>query len=148
MKPFVCAFNGILSALKRERHMRIHLCAAFYVAIAGFVTRLDALSWAAVMLCIALVISLELVNTALESLCDRVCAQQDSYIGLAKDCAAGAVLVSAIISAIVGCIIFLSGGRIKTALSFAMENRLAAGAIVLTLPLWLYYIFKSGRSDK
>lgn len=148
MRPFVCALRGITEALRRERHMRIHLCAAFYVVLAGIITRLDVLSWAAVLLCIAVVFSLELVNTAVESVCDRLCSEYDRHIGLAKDCAAGAVLFSAAVSAIIGCAVFFSGGRPLAVLSFARENKLAAGAIVLTLPIWIYYIFKTGRSHK
>ena len=127
--------------------MRIHLCIAFYVVLAGFVTGIGASEWCAVLLCIALVISLELVNTALERLGDRVTGERDALIGLAKDCAAGAVLTASIVSAIVGALVFFGNDRPQAALSFAINNKLPAGAIVLTLPAWIYYIFKR-RSSK
>ena len=139
--------SGIILAARQERHVRIHMCFSFYVILAGIVTRISAGQWCAVLLCIALVMSLELINTAMERLCNRVTHEHDELIRQAKDCAAGAVLISAVISAIVGASVFFTGGRPEAALSFAAENRLAAGAIVLTLPLWIYYIFKR-RSQK
>lgn len=147
MKSFGCALRGIIAAARQERHMRIHLCFAFYVVLAGLVTGIGAQEWSVLLLCIALVISLELVNTALERLCDRVTGERDELIRQAKDCAAGAVLIAAVIAAIVGAAVFLTGGRPQAALNFAESNRFAAGAIVLTLPAWIYYIFKR-RSPK
>ena len=148
MKSFGYALQGIFSALKSERHMRIHACFAFYVIAAGFVTGLDLLSWTAVLICIALVFSLEMLNTALESLCDGVTKERRPEIKKAKDCAAGAVLFSACISAVVGCAVFFSSGRPEAALNFALEHKAAAGIIVLTLPAWIYFIFKKGDHAK
>ena len=144
MKCFKFAAEGILAAVKTQRTMRIHRAFAFYVILAGVVTKLPRAEWAIVIFCMAAVMSLELINTAIESLCDRVSAEYSPQIKLAKDAAAGAVLVCAIASAIIGCIIFFSNGRPALALEFAQNNILAAGAIVLTLPLWIIFIFKKG----
>ena len=146
MKSFLYAFRGIAAALKTQRHMRIHFCFAFYVLLTGAITELEPLEWAAVLLCIALVISLELVNTAVESLGDELSREYSKRIGMAKDCAAGAVLTAAVISAITGCVIFLSDGRPEKLLAFAGGHKPAAGAIVLSLPLWIYYVMKKRRS--
>lgn len=148
MKSFGYAMAGIVRALREERHMRIHLCCAFYVVCCGVAAELDAASWAAVICCIGLVTSLELVNTALERVCNEVTMKTRPNIGAAKDCAAGAVLCAAVCSAAAGLIIFLSNGRVRTMLSFAENHKPAAAVIVLVMPLWIYYIIKPGRSYK
>ena len=148
MKAFKYAFEGVFAAVKSERNMRIHLAFAFYVLLAGIVTKISLTEWVIIIICMAAVMSLELLNTAVEALCDEVSAEYSPKVKLAKDTAAGAVLVSAIASAIIGCIIFFSGGRPMMALEFAQNNILAAGIIVLTLPLWIIFIFKIRRSHK
>ena len=148
MKAFKYAFEGIFASVKSERNMRIHLAFAFYVVLAGMVTRISLVEWGVVIVCMAAVMSLEILNTAIEALCDEVSAEYSPKIKLAKDAAAGSVLVSAIASAIIGCIIFFSGGRPIMALEFAQNNILAAGIIVLTLPAWIIFIFKTRRSHK
>ena len=148
MKAFKYAFEGIFASVKSERNMRIHLAFAFYVVLAGMVTRISLAEWVIVIICVAAVMSLEILNTAIEALCDEVSVEYSPKIKLAKDAAAGAVLVSAIASAIIGCLIFFSGGRPMMALEFAQNNILAAGIIVLTLPAWIIFIFKTRRSHK
>ena len=148
MKSFGFALSGILRALREERHMRIHLCCAFYAVCCGVAAGLDAASWAAVIVCIGLVTALELVNTALERLCDEVTRERRPGIGAAKDCAAGAVLCGAICAAAAGLFIFLSDGRFLKIIGFAKSHKPAAAVIVLVLPLWIHYIIKPGRSHK
>ena len=146
MRSFAYALAGIASAVREERHMRIHLAAGFYVVEAGLVLHITVPEWAAVLICIALVLSLELVNTAVERLCDRVTVEGDALIGKAKDCCAGAVLFAAVISAAVGCAAFFSDGRPGAAFDFFAKNPMAAGITVLTLPAWIYFIFRKRRS--
>lgn len=148
MRTFLYAIEGIISGMKSERHMRIHACVAFYVILAGIVTKISATEWMLAIVMIGAVIALELVNTALEALCDTVTREKNPGIKIAKDCAAGAVLVMAIAAATAGCVMFFSKGRPMTALQFALDHKIAAGIIVLTLPAWIYYIFFHRRSHK
>ena len=141
MKSFRDAFRGILTALGQERHMRFHLCMGYFVVWAGFVTRLSPGEWAAILLCLGLVASLELVNTALERLCGQVTREYSPLIRTAKDCAAGAVLCSAIASALVGCVVFFSQGRPALAMDYFLSHK-AAWALFLPLPAMIYYVFK------
>ena len=87
--------------------MRIHLCFAIAAVVLGFVLRIDAASWLAVILCICLVFSLEVLNTALEALVDLVSPEYHELAKRAKDCSAGAVLVCAIGSLVVAAIVYL-----------------------------------------
>ncbi|MDD8048409.1 MAG: diacylglycerol kinase family protein [Thomasclavelia sp.] len=104
---FKYAFQGIYTAIKNERNMKVHVLATVIVTIMGFIFNISGYEWIMCLLCFGLVISLEMINTAIEAI-SNVCATSfNPQIKVAKDVAAGAVLVSAIVSAIIGFIIFL-----------------------------------------
>ncbi len=135
-RSFQCAFHGLLCAMRTERNLRIHLTATVYVTAFGLLAGLEGWGWAAVLLCFGAVIAAELFNTALECLCDAVSPEQNPKIGAAKDTAAGAVLVLAIVALCVGAAVFgpwlLSGGL--------LERPWAAVMTAATLPpviLWI-----------
>lgn len=105
-KRFGDAVRGIAAALRSETHLVAQVVVAMVVLLAGIFTGLSTAEWMMVTACIALVLSLELANTAIEKLCDVVHPDYHPLIGQVKDIAAGAVLVAAIASAIIGCLIF------------------------------------------
>jgi diacylglycerol kinase len=107
LKSFAYAFNGLKILIKEEHNVRIHLAITVLTIIAGLVLRISSAEWLAVLLCIGLVFALEIINSALENLCDFVCTEKQNTIKKVKDLSAAAVLISAIISAIIGTIIFL-----------------------------------------
>ncbi len=107
IKGFYNAVDGWKIFWKLEFHARVHLLAAIMVILAAFWLRVSAIEWVMLLIAIALVISLEMINTALEVLCDRVTDQPDPMIRDTKDLAAGAVLVGALFAALIGIIIFL-----------------------------------------
>ena len=104
---FKYAFEGIGEAWKTEQNLKIHFIIMFLVIIAGFVFKITITEWLICLLLFALVISLELINTAIETTVDIAMPEINEKAKYAKDIAAGAVLFSAIISVIVGLIIFL-----------------------------------------
>lgn len=139
MKSFVYAFRGIVRTVRTERNMRIHLCFAFYVVLAGMVTKLDASEWAVVLVCIGVVTALECLNTAIEDLCDTVHPGRCRGIGHVKDISAGAVLCAAIASAAAGCVIFFQREKLENTWEFAKRDPVLAALIVLMLiPLILF----------
>ncbi|AIY05244.1 diacylglycerol kinase [Planococcus sp. PAMC 21323] len=101
------AAQGIGTALKREQNIRFHLLAAIIVVIAGWLTVLSYTEWLVVILLIAGMIALEMVNSAIERVVDLATAELHPLAKQAKDMAAGAVLVFAVASAIIGLLIFL-----------------------------------------
>lgn len=107
LRSFGYAFEGIATGIIKERNMKIHCLAVAAVVIAGTIVKLSAMEWCICLLLFALVISLELVNTAVEAVVDLVTEEKKPLAKIAKDTAAGAVLFSAIIAVIVGLIIFL-----------------------------------------
>ncbi len=105
LKSFSYALNGIKISLK-QRNMKIHIVCALIVIALGFYYAISTTDWCILLLCIGSVISLEIINTAIEYVVDLVSPNYNELAGKVKDLAAGAVLVFAIISAIVGCVIF------------------------------------------
>ena len=107
INSFKFAFKGIGSSLKSERNMKIHFTMMFLVIIAGMLFNISMWEWITCFILFGLVISLEMVNTAIEIVVDIVSPKYDVRAGRAKDIAAGAVLANAIVAAIVGLLIFL-----------------------------------------
>ena len=101
------ALAGLNHTFRSQRNLRIHIAIAVAVVIAAFVLRISRTEWAVVVTLISLVIGLELLNTAIEALVDLTSPVPHPLAKVAKDTAAGAILVAAVGSAIVGLIIFL-----------------------------------------
>ena len=107
INSFKYAIEGIVSSFKTERNMKIHIFIMILVIIAGIILKISALDWIILVIMIALVISAELFNTTFETVVDMITKERNEKAKLAKDIAAGAVLVLAIGSIIVGLIIFI-----------------------------------------
>ena len=103
---FKCAAEGVRFALG-QRNMRIDVCAAVLAVALGFALRIDAPSWLAIVLCIGGVLALETLNTAIESVVDLASPEYHVLAKHAKDCAAGAALIAACASVVVGCVVFI-----------------------------------------
>ena len=104
---FGYAGRGIYSAIKSEQNFAIELCFAIIAIIMGFFLKISLIEFAIIALTIALVLSLELVNTSIEYTVDMAMPEIHPLAKVAKDVSAGAVLLAAITSVIVGLIIFL-----------------------------------------
>jgi diacylglycerol kinase (ATP) len=99
------AMEGILHAAKTQRHLQFHLAAAFSVLLGCFVIGLDKNEFAAIALAIIVVIVAEMFNSALEAAVDLVTREHEPLARIAKDMAAGAVLVSAVGALVIGVMI-------------------------------------------
>lgn len=106
IRSFKYALEGILSAMK-EQNFKFHLLSVVIVIIAAVWTGISMVEWLVVILIMTLVLSLEMMNSAIERVVDLVTTEIHPLAKLAKDLAAGAVLIAAIASVIIGCIIFL-----------------------------------------
>ena len=98
------------TCIKKERNMKIHCAAAILVVIAGVILKISSLEWCICLTLFGLIMALELVNTAVEAVVDLVTEERKPLAKIAKDTAAGAVLIAAIMAAIAGIIIFLPKG--------------------------------------
>ena len=109
---FRYAVAGWVGGWRTQPNLRVHVIVSLLAITLGAACLatdqpLLAGEWIAIVLCIGIVISLELLNTAIEATVDLACPGQDPLAKLAKDAAAGAVLVVAITSVAVGLIVFL-----------------------------------------
>ena len=105
-RSFNYAFQGLVHVFRHQRNMRIHFALAVAVLVGSLFFRLTRMELAAVCIAIALVFIAELLNTALEAAVDLFTASYDPRAKIAKDVAAGAVLVAAINSVVVAYFVF------------------------------------------
>src|SRR5437667_2603021 len=94
------------TGLSSQANLRVHLLIAFVVLVAALFFRFTAIEFVGLVLCFAVVIAAELINTTLEVLIDYAWPEHHPMIGRAKDVAAAAVLVAAGAAALVGALLF------------------------------------------
>lgn len=103
---FNYAINGIVETVRTQRNMRIHLIAALCVLIACFLIDISKAEFLILCITVTMVLAAEVINTAIESAIDMAANHYHPLAKIAKNAAAGAVLITAINSLIVGYIIF------------------------------------------
>jgi len=110
MKRFITrvqyALQGWAAFFSKEKHGQIQAVIAVLVIAAGFYFSISKTEWLFVMGSIGLVLSLEMLNTAIEKLADQTHPEHHPQIGLVKDVAAGAVLWASVISVVIGVFVF------------------------------------------
>jgi diacylglycerol kinase len=107
LQSFVYAISGLIRAFLLENNMKIHLLAAIASVGLGIWLHIHFVEWALIVICIALVIAFELMNTAVEKICDRISTDVHPLTKFIKDVSAAAVLVVSIASLITGLLIFV-----------------------------------------
>ncbi|WP_158826002.1 diacylglycerol kinase family protein [Mucilaginibacter lacusdianchii] len=107
IRGFGYAFKGLRYATATQLNFRVHLVAMLTVAFMGYALHISQQEWLWIGLCIALVLVVELINTAIETLTDLVSPDYNVKAGIVKDVSAGAVLLAAIFALITGLVIFL-----------------------------------------
>ena len=107
IKAFKYAFEGLAYTIRSQRNMRIHLVLAALAILAGILLRLAPLEWAALLICIVLVMVGEMLNTTIEAIVDLVSPQWHPLAKRAKDIGAGIVLFFALLSIIIGCLVYI-----------------------------------------
>ncbi|SDF13154.1 diacylglycerol kinase family protein [Chitinophaga filiformis] len=107
LKSFKYAFQGIYAFLRSEPHARIHAVATVLVVAAGFYCRLSANQWIALLIVTGMVWTTEMLNTVVEKIMDHLSPEYHPRVKWIKDVAAGAVLISALVAAITGAVIFI-----------------------------------------
>lgn len=107
IRSFSCAWSGIKSCIASEPNFRIHLTAVMVTILFSLVCKISTTEWIFVGFCISLVTVMEMMNTAVEKLCDVVSKEFHPSIKNVKDIAAGAVLIASAFSLITAAVIFL-----------------------------------------
>ena len=107
LQSFRFAIKGVKNLIINEHNARIHLTALLVIIGLGLFLKLELMEWVAITIVSGIVILTELINAAIENLADIVEPKWNDKIGKIKDYSAGSVLVAAIVSVIVGGIIFI-----------------------------------------
>ena len=145
LESFNYAFEGIIHVLRTQRNMRIHFAAAVVVLVAALWAGVSHLELIALMLAIAFVFITEMINSALEQAIDVATTSFDPLAKLAKDVAAGAVLIATVNAVAIGYLVF--SGEVADRSSRLLERLRDAPAkltlIALTLTLLLVIAVKA-----
>ncbi|MBQ8767024.1 MAG: diacylglycerol kinase family protein [Clostridia bacterium] len=145
IKSFGYAFKGIFTALVKERNMRIHIVCMIYMFFFLFaydffeITRTQ---FAILFVACGLVIGAELINTAIEAVVDLHGKEHTEYGKIAKDCAAGAVLIFTIFAVLCGIAIMYQPTAFKLLFAYFIENPIAIVLFALSVVIFTIFIFK------
>jgi diacylglycerol kinase (ATP) len=149
LQSFNFAFEGIIHVLRTQRNMRIHFAIAVTVLIAALAVGVGRLELIALLISISLVLIAEMLNTALEAGIDVATTSFDPLAKLAKDIAAGAVLIATVNAVAVGYLVFVE--RIKDPSSHVLDRlrdaptELTLIALVITIVLVIAAKAYTGR---
>jgi|WetSurMetagenome_2_1015567.scaffolds.fasta_scaffold09173_2 undecaprenol kinase len=105
-KSFTYAFRGLSKAFREEQNLQVQSAVAIIIIILGFIFQIKTVEWILLIIVIALVVAMELVNSAIERIADALKPRIDIYIKEVKDIMAAAVMFAAVLAVIVGLIIF------------------------------------------
>jgi diacylglycerol kinase (ATP) len=111
---FNYAIEGLIHVLRRERNMRVHFALATVVLVLAFAYDVTKVELMALLIAISFVLIAEMVNTAVEEMIDLSTGRYDPRAKTAKDVAAGAVLISAVVAATIGYLVFVDRIRSPT----------------------------------
>ncbi len=101
------AFKGIRLALKSEKNIRVHFAVSLLIIVSGITLKFNAIEFCILLIAIAIVIIAEMVNSAIEFSLDAIFRNRYSKLGgMAKDIAAGSVMVATFISIAIGILLF------------------------------------------
>ena len=144
-ESFLHAFRGLGLCIHGERNFRVHIVAAFYVTAFALMGRAGAVQGAILCVCFGLTMGAELMNTAIERLCDTQAPGDDGMVRNAKDIAAAGVFVCAAACVAIGLCLFLGGGILPRALDYIAAHWWTAAALAVSVPFAAWFIFKYGR---
>ncbi len=146
---FRYAAQGIRAALREERNLRFHLCAACYVYFFSLFYPFGRTEYLLITLMVCGVLALELVNSAVERAVDKPSPEHDRAAGAAKDMAAGAVLVFSIGCAACGLALFLDGAGLANIAAFFGRRPLALVPLAASLALaWRFIWYYGGKTQQ
>jgi diacylglycerol kinase len=131
IRSFYYAFNGIKVSFVEQRNLKVQIAIAGVTIASGVYFHITLIEWCIILLAIALVIGLEIINTAIENLVDLVTTEWKPLAGKIKDMAAGAVLTASVVSLIVGLIVFK---KYCVAVTLASERYHDALVHAVTIP--------------
>jgi undecaprenol kinase len=106
-ETFMFALEGIRVSFKNEKNIKFHFFFSIFVLLMGFIFNLTYTEWMFVLVAVAGMLVIEMINTAIERVVDLVTDEYHPLAKQAKDIAAGAVFIYALLSIVIGITIFL-----------------------------------------
>ena len=137
---FVYATRGIVYCVRHERNIRIHIIALLYILYFSTFYDLTKAEYAVLILTCAVVMSMELINTSIEVVIDKVSPKFNVFAMMGKDIAAGGVLISAIGAVIVGIVLFLDFEKIGIILNYFISVWYRPVILVFSIILAVLFI--------
>ncbi|MCL2070808.1 MAG: diacylglycerol kinase family protein [Oscillospiraceae bacterium] len=148
-KSFAHAFRGIVFCIRYERNMRIHIVMTGYVMFAALqFYELPRAELVLLILTCVSVMSLEIINTAIEVLTDKASPEYSALAKAAKDAAAGAVLLSSLASIAIGVVLLWDIGKFGEIASFFGASLYASIALILSMILSCIFVFTGKERRK
>lgn len=144
---FVYAKNGLINALEEERNLRLHIVTGFYVLLFSLFYNFTRAEQLLLLLVVGAVISLELINSAIERAVDKPLSRHYHTAGQAKDMAAAGVLVFAVISAVCGFILFWDIQVFGKIYTFFICRPFLLAVLAISVLLSYFWAFKSRKED-
>lgn len=130
---FRYAFSGFCHCIANERNMRIHLIATLTVLVFSPFYNFTKIQYAILFVVFSLVMGMEMVNTAIEGVCDYICPNYSNMARIVKDVVAGAVFLSSVAALIIG-ILFLGDTKvISSILTYMYDNPIVFGLFAGTM---------------
>lgn len=147
-KGFAYAARGLGRAVYSERNFRFHLCAAVYVVALSFFYKLTGIEY--VMLCVIIgaVLALELVNTAIENIVDKLSPEENRVAGYIKDISAGAVLVFCAAAVVCAFLLFWDLQVFRYIGAWFLSRPVALVALVASVGLSIWFVLFFGKKVK
>ncbi len=146
LKAFVYAAEGIWETVCSQRNFRFHIIAAVYVTAFSFFYELSKTDYVLLVLTFSSVMASEMINTAIENAVDISVREYNKTAKLAKDAAAGAVLVTAVFAVITGIILFFDINVIKSIVKYYTENLISLAGLAASVPAAVWFIFGIGSN--
>lgn len=140
-RSFKFALKGIIYTLKNERHMRIHVVASLCVFILSLFFNLNSEKYVLLFLTMASVMISEMINSSIECVVDIFAKDYNSIAKAAKDMAAGAVLIAAGFSVVVGVILFSDANSYMKMFNFFISYPISFLGLFCFLVISYFYIF-------
>lgn len=143
---FFYAARGIIYCIRHERNIRIHITALIYVLFFSAFYDFSRAEYAVLMLTCALVMALELINTSIEVVIDKVSPKFSVFAMIGKDIAAGGVLIGAIGAVAVGIVLFWDAEKFSEILTYFTSELYRP--IILLISVILSVLFISGTKKR
>ncbi len=107
LRSFRFAYDGLKTLFREEHNARIHIIATIFVSVLGWFYQIQLHEWMLIVFAIGFVFAMELINSSIEAMADHVTPERNQQIKRIKDLSAAAVLISAITSVVIACVIFI-----------------------------------------